>query len=68
MLARHHREDFVEFAQVARNYLECCPELQHVGRVHDVLGRRAPVKVTASLRKLVNERQDRITDDLRFVP
>jgi DNA-binding GntR family transcriptional regulator len=46
--------------------------LQHVGGVHDVLRRRAPVHVAtglaAHLHHLVHERQDRVADDVGLLP
>jgi hypothetical protein len=46
-------------------------DLQHRGRIHDVLGGRAPMHIAAGfargLRKLMDQRKDGIADDLRLV-
>jgi hypothetical protein len=63
------RETGRDCIEVLRNKSKCITGLQDVGRIHDVLGRRAPVAplsqtVLSPSRKLLDKRQDRIPDDL----
>ena len=50
---------------------EASADLQHHGRIHDVLGRGSPMNVAAVVPRpfgeLAHERQDRIPDGLRFL-
>ena len=68
VFAGHRHEDVTDLAQVARDDLQRGADLQHIGRVHDVLGGRAPMHVTAGVaggfRKLMHQRQDRVADNL----
>lgn len=68
---REAGEDRPQSLDIGFHEVERGADLQGVRRVHDVLGRRAPVDIAACLAggggQLVDERQDRIADDLRFV-
>ena len=79
--ARHRRvavalgeagKDYTQVVQLRLDQRERIADLEDDAGVHDVLRGRAPMDVAsgfaAHLSELVHERQDRIADDLRFVP
>jgi hypothetical protein len=69
--ARQVGQDAAQLADVGVDDGQRVAHLQHVGAVHDVLGRRAPVHVApglaAHLDQLVHQRQDRVADDVGLV-
>ncbi|MOA28801.1 hypothetical protein D3C78_1497710 [compost metagenome] len=71
MLLRQIGQDGAQRADVGFHDVQRGAHLQHVGGVHDVLGGRAPVHITAGvaahLHQLVHQRQDGVTDDVGLV-
>ncbi len=65
-------QDNPQIAQVADNDGKRGADLQHVRRVHDVLGGGAPVHIASGIAgsgsQLMHQRQDRVADDLGLVP
>ena len=72
MLLGQLREDAAQRRDILLDDPQCLAHLEHDRRVHDVLGRGAPMHVAARLAALLHElmdqRQDRIADDVGLVP
>jgi hypothetical protein len=71
VLLRQVGQDAAQFADVRFDHVDRGADLQHVGRVHDVLRGRTPVDVAAGVAghrdQLVHQRQDRVADDVGFL-
>jgi hypothetical protein len=71
VLVRQIGQDAAQLADVCVDEVDRGADLQHVGRVHDVLRGGTPMDVAAGLAghrdQLVHQRQDRVADDVGFL-